>query len=376
MALIFVRNDITKMQVDAIVNPANPKPKYSAGTDAAIYRAAGEEELLKARSEIGDLEVGSVAITPGFNLCAKYIVHAVSPLYMDGNYGEELKLRRCYRDSMLLAEKFGCKSIAFPLLASGSYGYPKDKGILVAMDEIASFLIEHDMQVYMVLFNQEAVDLVKRIYPVIEENIDQEYVVSKSAEEYGGKFSNFTDFDDPEADTYIHVRESLDKKLKEIEKAVSKKRTMSELDISADIQDVDTYYDKYGESADIELSEKLKKDKNFLKSYIIHLLKAKDMSKMELYTIAQIPRQTISKIWKDADYRPDKTTIIKICVAARLNLEETKYFLEKVGYSLSPYDKRDIIVSHFIEHQVYDVTKINEVLEQYDLPCLFREQSW
>ena len=145
MPFKIVRNDIIKMQVDVIVNTANRKPKYSSGTDTAVYKAAGEAELLAERKKIGYMNQGDVAITPGFNLPAKYIIHAVSPRYIDGNSGEEDKLRNCYKRSLELAVRYDCKSIAFPLIATGCFGYPKEEGMRIALDEINSFLMKQDM---------------------------------------------------------------------------------------------------------------------------------------------------------------------------------------------------------------------------------------
>ncbi|MBQ8040908.1 MAG: macro domain-containing protein, partial [Lachnospiraceae bacterium] len=145
MPFKIVRNDITKMQVDAIVNTANEAPIYSSGTDSAVYKAAGEEELLKERCKIGYLNEGDAAITPGFKLPAKYIIHAVSPYYKDGESGEEEKLRSCYKKSLALALENGCQSIAFPLIATGGFGYPKEEGMRIAVDEINAFLLKHFM---------------------------------------------------------------------------------------------------------------------------------------------------------------------------------------------------------------------------------------
>ena len=153
MPFKIVRNDITKMQVDAIVNTANLKPKYSSRTDTAVYKAAGEEELLAERKKIGYMNTGEVAITLGFKLPAKYIIHAVSPRYIDGKSGEEKKLRECYKRSLDLATKYNCKSIAFPLISTGSFGYPKEEGMRIALDEINAFLMKQEMLVYLVVFD-------------------------------------------------------------------------------------------------------------------------------------------------------------------------------------------------------------------------------
>ena len=184
MPLKIVRNDLTKMQVDAIVNTANEEPIYSSGTDTAVYKAAGEEELLRERRKIGYLNEGEVAITPGFELPAKYIIHAVSPCYIDGACDEEKKLRDCYRKSLRLASEYHCKSIAFPLIATGNFCYPKEEGMRIALDEINAFLIHREMLVYLVVFDKEVTRLGLNLYPDLEEYIDHNYVYEKFQKTY------------------------------------------------------------------------------------------------------------------------------------------------------------------------------------------------
>ncbi|MDO4731825.1 MAG: macro domain-containing protein, partial [Clostridia bacterium] len=164
MPFKIIRNDLTKMQVDAIVNTASEEPTYGDGTDTAVYEAAGVDELLEARRKIGYLDEGQVAITPGFRLPAKYIIHAVSPFFFDGESGEEEKLRACYRESLKLAHQYGCKSIAFPLIATGSFGYPKEEGMRIAVDEINAFLFRHNMLIYLVVFDSKATQLGHHLY--------------------------------------------------------------------------------------------------------------------------------------------------------------------------------------------------------------------
>jgi len=168
MPFKIVRNDITRMEVDAIVNTANMEPIYSSGTDMAIYIAAGEKELLVERRKIGRLEAGEVAITSGFRLPAKYIIHAASPCYKDGKSGEETKLRDCYRKSLYIAFDNQCKSIAFPLISTGNFSYPKEEAMRIAVDEINAFLLHHDMLVYLVVFDETATVLGRKLYPALE----------------------------------------------------------------------------------------------------------------------------------------------------------------------------------------------------------------
>ena len=214
MPFKIVRNDLTKMQVDAIVNTANPKPKYSSGTDTAVYKAAGGEELLAERKKIGYMNEGEVAITPGFKLSAKYIIHAVSPRCIDGDSGEEKKLRECYKKSLVMAAQYQCKSIAFPLIATGSFGYLKEEGMRIALDEINAFLMKQDMLVYLVVFDTAATKLGLNLYPDLEVYIDHNYVCDKREEEYGDQYFGSVKSDDPGYDAYRMDRHILAEKLK------------------------------------------------------------------------------------------------------------------------------------------------------------------
>ena len=213
MAFKIVRNDITKMQVDAIVNTANEAPTFGTGVDKAIYMAAGMEELLKAREEIGFLDEGEVAWTPAFNLSAKYILHAVSPLYIDGKSGEEEKLRACYQRSLQMAYEKGCESIAFPLVATGGFGYPKEEGMRIAVDEISSFLLKHEMLIYLVVFDTKATELALRLQPALDAYIDHHYVCEKREEEYGDRYFGSVPKGAPGYDAYRMRREAVEEKV-------------------------------------------------------------------------------------------------------------------------------------------------------------------
>ena len=189
MPLRIVRNDIVKMDTEAIVNTANDYPEVGSGCDSAVFKAAGYDELLAYRREkIGFVPEGEAFITPGFNLKAKYIIHAVSPLYQGGDAGEEEKLRSCYRKSLQLAKKYNIRSIAFPLISTGGFGYPKEEGLRIAVDEINAFLLENEMDIFLVVFGDKAVYLAGKIYPGLEEYIDRNYVETKQQEEYGSDF--------------------------------------------------------------------------------------------------------------------------------------------------------------------------------------------
>lgn len=340
MPFKIVRNDITKMQVDAIVNTANVAPTYSRGTDSAVYEAAGEKELLEAREKIGYLSEGDAAITPGFLLPAKYIIHAVSPYYEDGESGEEEKLRSCYQKSLKLAYEYQCESIAFPLIATGSFGYPKEEGLRIAIDEINAFLLRHKMLIYLVVFDEKSTKLGKNLFPDLKEYINRKYVLQKSEKEYrGAAFSCES----------AHTR---------VMPPLFSRATCSEAS-----------YNDFLEENEAALRERMKHMSDTFSEYLFYLIGESGLSNSEVYKRAIITKQLFSKIKLNPNYHPDKGTAMRLCIGAKLNLDETKDLLSRAGYALSPCNKRDIIFSFFIEHQVYDMIEIDIALEEHGLPC-------
>lgn len=339
MPFKIVRNDLTKMQVDVIVNTANAKPIYSSGTDTAVYKAAGEEELLAERKKIGYMKEGEAAITPGFQLSAKYIIHAVSPRYKGGIFGEEKKLRNCYKKSLALAAEHGCRSIAFPLIATGSFGYPKEEGMRIALDEINTFLIKQDMMIYLVVFDTEATKLGRNLYSDLEAYIDHNYVCEKSVEEYGYRYFSAA----RHSSNNMQIREA-----------------------SVQLQEK---YDDFVEEKESALEERIKHMSDTFQQYLMYLIEVKKLTNAEVYKRAIVTKQLFSKIKLNPAYHPDKATAMRLCVGARLNLDETKDLLARAGYALSPCDKRDIIFSFFIEREVFDMIEIDIALEEHGLPC-------
>ena len=166
MPLHLVRNDITKMKVDAIVNAANSALQRGGGVCGAIFAAAGARELQEACNKIGGCKVGEAVITPGFRLPAKYIIHTVGPVWQGGKANEPQLLRNCYINSLTLALEHKCESIAFPLISSGIYGYPKEQALQVAISAIREFLQDNELNVYLVLFDKEAYTLGEKLIAV------------------------------------------------------------------------------------------------------------------------------------------------------------------------------------------------------------------
>lgn len=336
MPLKIVRNDITKMDTEAIVNTANDHAAVGTGCDSAVYKAAGYEELLDYRKEkIGFVPEGEVFLTPGFRLKARYIIHAVSPHYAGGSEEEEQKLRSCYAKSLQIAAEKKIQSIAFPLIATGGFGYPKEEGLRIAVDEINAFLLNHEMLIYLVVFDSQAAQLGEKIYPDLEEYIDHEYICEKIREEY----------ELPDKNTMpsrVYLEEACMEALPE----------------------------DFEEEHLTKLEARMEHISDTFSEYLLYLIAEKRMKNSEVYKNAIVDKKTFSKIKNHPDYHPEKRTALCLCVGARLNLDETRDLLARAGYALSPCDKTDIIFSYFIENQIYDMIELDIQLEEHGLPCI------
>ena len=316
MPFKIVRNDITKMHVDVIVNTANEAPQYSDGVDRAVYHAAGVKELLAERKKIGWLKEGEVAITPGFKLPAKYVIHAVSPCYIDGTFGEEQLLRGCYSKSLQLAYENKCETIAFPLISTGCFGYPKEEGMRIALDEISAFLMSHDMLVYLVVFDTAATKLGLNLYPNLEAYIDHNYVCEKREEEYGNRYYGSVVKGAPGYDAYKQERERVEKALvvpTELDECcmhMESTRPMSVKSINVRDMDVDSYEDFYEEN-ESALKERMKHLSDTFQQYLLYLIESKGLTPAEVYKRAIITKQLFSKIKVNPNYHPDKATAMR-----------------------------------------------------------------
>ena len=385
MPLKIVRNDITKMNTEAIVNTANSYADVGPGCDSAIYKAAGYDELLAYRKEkIGYIPEGEVFITPGFNLQAKYIIHAVSPHYQDGDQKEEEKLRSCYRKSLLLAKEKGIKSIAFPLISTGGFGYPKEEGIRIAVDEINAFLLSNDMDIFLVVFDTQSTLLGEKIYPELEAYIDHNYVYSARKMEYGNPYIYSVAPDELGYKDHLNIIGELEERLRR--NFVRNERMMkvdaeSQETTEAPAQDhacdcvCDLWNDEVAAQEEFEnkLNERLAHKSDTFSEYLMYLIESKGMKNADVYNRACVDRRYFSKIKNNKDFHPEKIKALCLCVGARLNLDETKDLLARAGYAISPADLTDIIFTFFIEHKYYDVVEIAIQLENRGLPCILSE---
>lgn len=312
MPLKIVHNDITNMDVDVIVNAANSHLLAGGGVCGAIFNKAGIKDLQDACDKLSPVYTGEAVITPGFQLKARFIIHAVGPIYKDGRHHEEELLSNAYMNSLELASDYKCQSIAFPLISSGIYGYPKDEALLVATNTISKFLMNHDIDVYLVVFDKQAVKLSEKLYTDIEHYIDEYY------------------YEEPYSSQYFESIRCL--------KASSLDDVVNDLDES--------------------FSETLFK-------FINH----KHMSDVEVYKRANIDHKLFFKM-RNTHYHPNKKTVLALSVALYLSIDETEELLDKAGYSLSNSQKVDVIVKYFIENKDYDLFKINNALFCFELPIL------
>lgn len=348
MPFQIIRNDITKVKADAIVNTANPDVAIGSGVDSAIYKAAGEDRLLRERQKIGKLEPGEVAITPAFDLDAKYIIHSSGPWWWGGDQGEAEILRQCYDKSLQLAADNNCKSIAFPLLATGTYGFPKKLGMEIAVDAFTRFLQKYDIDIYLVVFGQESVKISGELGEEVLSYIDDDYVSDTLAEEYQSKSvtedsERFTS--DSSSDRCGNTSFSF---------AGSSVRTAGEPLLKATASLDDAIKGIYKES---------------FEKHLQLLINKKGLKNSEVYASANISKQYFSKLLK-GQVKPSKGKVLSLAVGLRLNMDETIDFLRLAGYALSPISQTDVVVEYFIEHKNYSVIKIDMVLFDYGLDPL------
>ena len=331
MSLQIIRQDITKMNVDAIVNAANSSLLGGGGVDGCIHRAAGPE-LLKECEKLGGCNTGDAKITKAYKLPCKYVIHAVGPIYKDGKHDEEKLLRSCYSTSLKLAKENKCESIAFPLISSGVYGYPKAEALKVAIDEISEFLLANDMTVYIVIFDKNAYEISEKLFADIEEYIDDNYV-------------------DEHALMHPEIRRM--------------NRPDDEIEYCATIpMGVDAYLEEASCKASLEeIIDQI--DESFAQM-LLRKIDEKGMKDSECYKKANIDRKLFSKIRSDMNYKPSKPTALAFAIALELSLDETKDMLMKAGFALSHSNKFDLIIEYFISNANYNIFEINEALFAFD----------
>lgn len=327
MPLEIVRNDITKMSVDAIVNAAKESLLGGGGVDGCIHRAAGPELLQECRT-LGGCRTGEAKLTGAYRLPCKYVIHTVGPVWNGGKYGEREKLVSCYRTSLALAKEHGCETVAFPLISSGIFGYPKDQALRVAVDAISEFLAENDMTVYIVIFDRAAYQIGNKLFADIAAYIDDHYV-----------------------DAHTDSRRERMRRMSVVESRM--------LTAYEDAPMAASGLDEALAHLDTGFSETLLK-----------LIDRSGKKDTEVYKKANVDRKLFSKIRNNPDYKPSKPTAVAFAIALELSLPETRDLIARAGYALSPSSKFDVIIEYFIMQRDYDIFKINEALFAFDQSLL------
>lgn len=339
MPLKIVKRDITKIKCDAIVNPTNPRFLADGGVDAAIHKAAGEA-LMKSCLSLGGCAVGEAKITPAFNLPQRFVIHTVGPLWQGGERGERKLLESCYTECLKLAVENECESVAFPLISSGLNGYPKDRVLKDAAAVIGDFLKEHEILVYLVIYDKSdyavSTELYEEISSFISAELEPESFCAASA--YEKTESNERSARVRRADTY------------------ARKPTAPIADCCA---------------ASAGLEEMLRSmDRGFAETLFGYIDK-KGISDVEAYKRSNVDKKTFSKIKCNKSYRPGKITAVSFAVGLRLSLAETAHLLSTVGLCLSRSSVFDVIIEYFITTGNYEsIFDVNEVLYQFDQPLL------
>ena len=411
MPFKIVRNDITRMYTDAIVNTANPRPVIGGGTDRAVYEAAGREDLLKERIRIGAISPGEARATQGFRLPARYIIHTVGPVWRDGNHGEIQTLWDCYWNSLSLARDLGCRSISFPLISTGVYGFPKPQALMIAVRSIGDFLKEsvgedEDMEVILVVFDRESFQLSSRIRAEVRAFIDEHYVSAAREAEYGSSFQESPDFrgtaanerfagttslsdalSGPESDLDMESEDWLEADEEETEDAVLRRdflqddRSMMQSPVGA--PPAESLKDKARRrrvsapsfscarnSSKMDLESMKKALGETFQEKLFELIDARGMTDPEVYKGANVSRKLFSKIRGNRYYQPRKSTVLAFAVSMRLDMEETADLLSRAGFAFSPSSLEDLVVASFIRNSHYDINELNLYLFDAGLPQL------
>lgn len=332
MPLHIIRQDIIRLECDAIVNATNNSLLGDGGVDGTIHKIAGDK-LLEECKMLGGCDTGDAKITKGYNLPCKYVIHTVGPVWQGGEFGEKELLESCYKKALTLAKENNCETVAFPLISSGIYGYPKEKALSVAVATISEFLFDNEMTVYIVVFDKESYQISEELFDDVQEYIDDNYV-------------------DKNADYCAYNR---------------RRRIRSECNFDVGAFPLEG---KALMPSGMSLEDMLSKiDDNFSVT-LLKLIDVKGITDVECYKKANVSKQTWYKIMNERGYKPSKNTVICFAIALELSLEETKHLLSTVGFTLSKSSKFDIIIEYFLLNEEYNIFTINETLFKFDQVCL------
>ena len=392
MPFRIIRDDITKVRADAIVNTANPEPIFAGGTDSAIYHAAGARRLLAERKKIGYIEPGEAAVTKAFRLPAKFIIHTVGPAWMGGNNGEFELLASCYRKSLLLAHHLSCRSIAFPLISTGVYGFPKDKALEIALAEFSAFLRDEEtddedagMDITLVVFDRKAFEISSDLVADVSQYIDENYVEIRHAEEYRYEENRqyiekeqYREKDqsarrdeapvqDAEEAVYEQAPHYPEAGRETAQGAPAPAEIMAEPSKAAGMRKPDARVAEPSKSAAParSLQDVMSRVGESFQECLLRLIDERGLKDAQVYKRANIDRKLFSKIRCNPDYTPKRQTAIALALALELNLDEMTDLLRRAGIALSPGSKSDLIIRYCVENGIYDPMKVDALLFDY-----------
>ena len=381
MPFEIIRNDITRVRADAIVNTANPYPVVGAGSDTAIHNAAGPQ-LLEARKKIGNIEPGDSVASPAFDLDAKYVLHTVTTGWIDGKHGEAEILRKAYDSALSLAAELKCESIAFPLLSAGSYGFPKELAMSVAIQAFTEFLMSHEMQVILVVYDSEVFSLAGSLFDDVRSFIDDNYVEDRAAEER------------ERIEQWLHEEDERRRDLREYRRPYAprpsatapsglwhrkeeKEAAKEEEDLAVEgivfntVGAIPLEDEEFG-MAEASIEEILRKRETTFTEYLRDLIRETGLTDPQIYYSAGMTRQHFNKLINDLEYQPTKRTVYQLIVGMQLDMDKAQKLLEKAGYAMSRSSKFDLIMEYYIRNRKYNIIEIDVTLFDAGLPPLQR----
>ena len=336
MPLEISRNDIRYLKVDAIVNPTDCFYSGSGNTDKKIHEAAGDR-LKEKLSTIENLEPGQCVITDAYDMDnCRYIIHTCGPIYQDGKHDEDEILSLCYRNALSLAKDNDLESIGFPLISSGTFGFPKGRALKIASDTITDFLMDNEMNVYLLVYDKQAFDHANKLYSNIKDYLNKELNKKQSKKTLSNLFGNIASLKDAMYDDEESIYEA-----------------------TAD------YYKK----SEVDSAMIFEPDESFSEC-MIRMIDERGMLDPEVYKRANIDRKHFNHIKNDKYYRPKKETAVALAIGMKLDIKETNTLLERAGFILSSSSVFDLIIKYCIEHKIYDIYQINEILFEEDQKTL------
>ena len=354
MPLKIIRDDITRLKCDAVVNPTDSCYSGSGGADRAIHEAAGTG-LAGECAALESCMPGQAKLTNAFGLPCRYIIHTVGPIWVDGRHDEEDILSACYRNSLKLAEEYGCESAGFPIISAGTYGFPKDRALRTAINEISDFLMHSDMLVYLVVYDRECYRISRSLYADVADYIGENYV-SAADVRYSVSSTNIA------GGMPYRAKKERNNRLEGFRRPAGEDEEIVCLSIPSPCMD-------YGASKP-GLGDILKQLDESFSQMLLRKIDESGMTDAQCYKKANIDRKLFSKIRSDMNYKPSKSTALAFAIALELPLEETQDMLKKAGYALSHSNKFDVIIEYFIRNGNYNIFEINETLFAFDQSLL------